>query len=55
MKLDGEYIDIYIIDNLIYYKVVEANKKDEYYIEIRKAIAENKDKFRGITLSKCFI
>ena len=45
MKLNNEYIDIYIIDNSIYYKVVETNKKDEYYMKIRKTIAENKNKF----------
>ena len=45
MKLDNEYIDIYIINNFIYYKVIEANKKDKYYIEIRKTIIENKNKF----------
>ena len=55
MKLNGEYIDIYIINNFIYYKVVETNKKDKYYIKIRKAIVENKDKFREITLNKYFI
>ena len=55
MKLDSEYIDIYIIDNSIYYKVVRANKKDKYYIKICKAIAKNKNKFREITLSKYFI
>ena len=55
MKLNGEYIDVYVIDDSIYYKVVGANKEDEYYTEIRKAIVENKNKFRGITLSKCFV
>ena len=55
MKLDSEYIDIYIINNLIYYKIVEVNKKDKYYIEICEAIIENKDKYRGITLSKYFV
>ena len=45
MKLNGEYIDIYIINDLIYYKIIEINKKDKYYIKIRKAIAENKNKF----------
>ena len=44
-----------IIDNFIYYKIVETNKKDKYYIEIRKTIVENKNKFREITLSKYFI
>ena len=53
--MNSEYIDIYIINNFIYYKVVEANKKDKYYIKIYKAIVENKDKFWGITLSKYFI
>ena len=55
MKLDNEYIDIYIIDDFIYYKVIEINKKNKYYIKIRKAIVENKNKFRGITLNKCFV
>ena len=55
MKLDSEYIDIYIINNSIYYKVVGANKKNEYYMKIRKAIIKNKDKFREITFSKYFV
>ena len=55
MKLNNEYIDIYTIDNSIYHKVVGANKKDKYYMKIRKAIAKNKNKFREITLSKCFV
>ena len=54
MKLNSEYINIYIIDNLIYYKVVEVNKKDKYYMKIHNAIAEGKDKFREITLNKYF-
>ena len=45
MKLNSKYINIYIIDNFIYYKIVEVNKKNNYYIEIRNAIAEDKDKF----------
>ena len=52
LKLDGEHIDVHTIDDPIYYKVVGANKEDEYCTEIREAIAENKDKFREITLSK---
>ena len=55
MKLDNKYISIYIINNSIYYKVVKINKKDKYYTKIYKAIVENKNKFRGITLSKYFI
>ena len=53
--MNSEYIDIYIINDFIYYKIVEANKKDKYYIEIRKAIIENKNKFREITFSKYFV
>ena len=45
MKLNNEYINIYIINDSIYYKVVEINKKDKYYIEIYNAIAEDKNKF----------
>ena len=55
MKLNDKYIDIYIINNSIYYKVVEANKKDEYYTKIRNAIIEDKNKFREITFNKCFV
>ncbi|KAF6240113.1 hypothetical protein HO173_001723 [Letharia columbiana] len=50
---DGDQISI--IDDPIYHKVVGANKEDEYCTEIREAIAKNKDKFRGITLSKCSV
>ena len=52
MKLNSEYINIYIINDFIYYKVIEINKKDKYYIKIRNAIAEGKDKFQEITLNK---
>ena len=55
MKLNSEYINIYIINNFIYYKVVGANKKDKYYMKIYNAIIKDKNKFREITLNKYFI
>ena len=30
---------------LVYYKIIEINKKDKYYIKIYKTIIENKNKF----------
>ena len=50
MKLDK--IDIYDIDNFIFYRIAKTNKTNEYYLNIRIAIIEEKEKYYNITLSK---
>ena len=39
----------------IYYRIMKANKHNEFYNDVRDAIAEEFIKYRDITLSKCFI
>ena len=53
IKLDE--IDIYDIDNLIFHRIAETNKTDEYCLNIRTAITEEKEKYHDITLSKCSV
>ena len=53
LELNG--IDINEMDDSIHHRVLEANKDDGFYNNIRDAITEGSIKYQGITLSKCFI
>ncbi len=53
VELDG--VDVLAIEDPIYYRIAEANKTDNSCSEIRKAITEGEEKFKGIALSKCKI
>ena len=39
-RLDLDKISVNIINDLIFYRVIEANKKDELYNEIRVIIVD---------------
>ena len=53
LELDGVEIDA--MDDPIFHRIADANKDDELCSEIRTAIAEGRDKYKGITLSKCAV
>ena len=55
LELSGNNLAIEAIDDLIYHHIAESNRSDEYCIEIRDAIAEDKEKLGAITLVKCFL
>ena len=55
LNFDDIEFDIKIIDNPFYYKIFEINKADEECDDIREAIINEKNKLKGITLSKCVI
>ena len=43
------------MDESIYYRIMEVNKYNKFCNDVRDVIAEGFIKYRGITLSKCFI
>ena len=55
LNLDDTEFDIKIIDNPLYHRVSETNKVDQECDDIRETITNEKNKLRGITLSKCVI
>lgn len=54
-RLDLDGVDIYAMDDPLYYRVADANRTDEFYNEIRHVIANGDVKYKGITLSKCSV
>ena len=53
--IELDEIDIYDIDDPIFHRIAETNKTNEYCSDIRTAITEGKEKYQGITLSKCSV
>ena len=51
-RLNLNKASVNAINDLIFYRVAEANKKDELYNEIRVAIVDGQVKYKGIILSK---
>ena len=54
-RLDLDGVDMNAMDDPIFHRVADANKEDDFCNEVRAAIAEDKAKYKGITLSKCSV
>ena len=54
-RLNLNSVEIYKINDLIYYRIIEINKNNKFYIDIRDVINEDFVKYKDITLSKYFI
>ena len=55
LKLNNKDIKIYIINNFIFYRIVQKNKVNKFYNEIYKTIIKDKNKLREVIFNKCFI
>ena len=55
MNLDDIEFEIKIIDDSFYHRVFKINKTDKECDDIRETIINEKNKLKGITLSKCVI
>ena len=54
-RLDLDDINILIINDSIFYRVLNVNRDNEFYIEVRDIIINNLFKYKDIIFSKCAI
>ena len=54
-RLNLDEVDINAINDLIFYKIADANKINELYNKIRIAINSGEVKYNDIILNKCSI